>query len=76
MVSLGSVGIVVFALYMALLVAVAVVAARFGGVAGLPFISFAVASLIIVRFFAKKLRMMAGFTPFFLECAANAHATR
>ena len=37
-------------------------AARFGGVAILPFISFAVASLIIVRFFAKKLRMMAGFT--------------
>src|SRR5262249_39869639 len=37
-------------------------AARFGGVATLPFISFAVASLIIVRFFAKKLRMMAGFT--------------
>jgi Na+/proline symporter len=37
-------------------------AARFGGVAILPFISFAIASLIVVRFFAKKLRMMAGFT--------------
>jgi Na+/proline symporter len=37
-------------------------AARVGGVAILPFISFAVASLIVVRFFAKKLRMMAGFT--------------
>jgi sodium/proline symporter len=37
-------------------------AARFGGVAILPYISFAIASLIIVRFFAKKLRMMAGFT--------------
>ena len=37
-------------------------AARFGGVAILPFISFAVASLIIVRFLAKQLRMMAGFT--------------
>lgn len=37
-------------------------AARFGGVAVLPFISFSLASLIIVRFFAKKLRMMAGFT--------------
>jgi len=37
-------------------------AARFGGVAILPYISFAVASLIIVRFFAKKLRMMSGFT--------------
>lgn len=103
--SLGSVGIVVFALYMTLLVAIAFLAARyqrtsedfwvagrrfgiglmviaevasvlhggsvqggvalsarFGGVAALPFISFAVASLIIVRFFAKKLRMMAGFT--------------
>jgi Na+/proline symporter len=103
--SLGSVGIVVFALYMALLVGIGLVtaryqrtsedfwvagrrfgiglmviaevasvlhggsvqggvalAARFGGVAVLPFISFAVASLIIVRFFAKKLRMMAGFT--------------
>lgn len=37
-------------------------ASRFGGVAILPFISFAIASLIVVRFFAKKLRMMAGFT--------------
>jgi Na+/proline symporter len=37
-------------------------AARFGGVATLPYISFALASLIIVRFFAKKLRMMSGFT--------------
>src|ERR1700709_2274809 len=37
-------------------------AARFGGGAILPYISFAVASLIIVRFFAKKLRMMSGFT--------------
>src|SRR5713226_8819901 len=37
-------------------------AARFGGVAILPYISFALASLIIVRFFARKLRMMAGFT--------------
>lgn len=37
-------------------------AARFGGVAILPFISFALASLLIVRFMAKKLRMMAGFT--------------
>jgi Na+/proline symporter len=105
MLTLGSVGIVVFALYMTALVAIGIVAARyqrtsedfwvagrrfgigllvvaevasvlhggsvqggvalaarFGGVAILPFISFAVASLIIVRFFAKKLRMMAGFT--------------
>jgi Na+/proline symporter len=103
--TLGSIGIVVFSLYMALLVVIGFVAsryqrtsedfwvagrrfgiglmviaetasvlhggsvqggvalaARFGGVAVLPFISFAVASLIIVRFFAKKLRMMAGFT--------------
>jgi Na+/proline symporter len=103
--SLGSIGVVVFALYMSVLVVIGVVAARhqstaadfwvagrrfgiglmvvdevasvlhggsvqggvalaarFGGVAILPFISFAVASLIIVRFFAKKLRMMAGFT--------------
>jgi Na+/proline symporter len=103
--TLGGIGIVVFALYMALLVVIGIVAARhqrtsedfwvagrrfgigllviaevasvlhggsvqggvalaarFGGVAILPFISFAVASLIIVRFFAKKLRMMAGFT--------------
>jgi Na+/proline symporter len=37
-------------------------AARFGGVAVLPFVSFAVASLIIVRFFAMKLRRMAGCT--------------
>jgi Na+/proline symporter len=37
-------------------------AARFGGVAILPFISFAVASLIIVRFMAKGLRNMEGFT--------------
>jgi len=37
-------------------------ASRFGGVAILPFISFALASLLIVRFMAKKLRMMAGFT--------------
>ncbi len=37
-------------------------AARFGGVAILPFMSFAVASLIIVRFLAKQLRLMAGFT--------------
>lgn len=37
-------------------------AARVGGVATLPFISFAVASFIIVQFFAKKLRLMAGFT--------------
>jgi Na+/proline symporter len=37
-------------------------AARFGGVAALPFISFAFGSLIVVRFFAKKLRTMAGFT--------------
>lgn len=37
-------------------------AARFGGVAILPFISFAAASYVIVRFFAKKLRMMEGFT--------------
>jgi Na+/proline symporter len=105
MVTLGSIGVVVFALYMAVLVVIGAVAARhqrtsedfwvagrrfgivllvvaevasvlhggsvqggvaltarFGGVAGLPFISFAVASLIIVRFFARKLRMMAGFT--------------
>ena len=105
MVTLGGVGILVFALYMGLLVVIGVVAARyqrtsedfwvagrrfgiglmvvaelasvlhggsvqggvalaarFGGVATLPFISFALASLIIVRFFAKKLRMMAGFT--------------
>jgi len=103
--TLGSVGIVVFALYMTALVAIGIaaarqqrtsedfwvagrrfgiglmvvaevasvlhggsvqggvaLAARFGGVAILPFISFAVASFIIVRFFAKKLRMMAGFT--------------
>jgi Na+/proline symporter len=103
--TLGSVGLVVFAVYMTLLVVIGVVAARyqrtsedfwvagrrfgiglmviaevasvlhggsvqggvslaarFGGVAVLPFMSFAVASLIIVRFFAKKLRMMAGFT--------------
>ncbi len=105
MLTLGSVGLVVFAIYMTLLVVIGAVAARyqrtsedfwvagrrfgiglmviaevasvlhggsvqggvslaarFGGVAILPFISFAVASLIIVRFFAKKLRMMAGFT--------------
>ena len=37
-------------------------AARFGGPAILPFISFALASLLIVRFMAKKLRTMAGFT--------------
>ncbi|MFN8058286.1 MAG: sodium:solute symporter family protein [Vicinamibacterales bacterium] len=37
-------------------------ASRFGGVAILPFISFAVASLIIVRFMAKGLRNMEGFT--------------
>ncbi len=37
-------------------------AARFGGVAILPFVSFALASLIIVRFLAKQLRLMAGFT--------------
>jgi sodium/proline symporter len=103
--SLDSVGLVVFAIYMLILVVIGIVAARyqqtsedfwvagrrfgiglmviaevasvlhggsvqggvslaarFGGVAILPFISFAVASLIIVRFFAKKLRMMAGFT--------------
>jgi Na+/proline symporter len=103
--TLGGIGIIVFSLYMVLLVAIGIVAARyqrtsedfwvagrrfgigllvvaevasvlhggsvqggvalaarFGGVAILPFISFAVASLIIVRFFAKKLRMMAGFT--------------
>jgi sodium/proline symporter len=102
---LGSIGLVVFSVYMALLVVIGVVAARhqntsedfwvagrrfgiglmvvaemasvlhggsvqggvalaarFGGVAILPYISFALASLIIVRFFAKKLRMMAGFT--------------
>lgn len=101
----GSVGIVIFGLYMVVLLAIGVVAARyqrssedfwvagrrfgigllvvaemasvlhggsvqggvslaaqFGGVAILPFISFAVASLIIVRFFAKKLRAMAGYT--------------
>ena len=105
MLTLGSVGIIVFAIYMTMLMAIGVVAARqqrtsedfwvagrrfgigllviaemasvlhggsvqggvalaarFGGVAILPFISFAVASLIVVRFFAKKLRMMAGFT--------------
>jgi Na+/proline symporter len=103
--TLGTIGLTVFAIYMTLLVAIGVIAARhqrtsedfwvagrrfgiglmviaevasvlhggsvqggvalaarFGGVAILPFISFAVASLIIVRFFAKKLRMMAGFT--------------
>jgi sodium/proline symporter len=103
--TLGSIGLIVFAIYMTFLVAIGVIAARhqrtsedfwvagrrfgiglmviaevasvlhggsvqggvslaarFGGVAILPFISFAVASLIIVRFFAKKLRMMAGFT--------------
>jgi len=103
--TLGSVGVIVFAIYMTMLMAIGVVAARqqrtsedfwvagrrfgigllviaemasvlhggsvqggvalaarFGGVAILPFISFAVASLIVVRFFAKKLRMMAGFT--------------
>ena len=102
---LGSVGLVVFSVYMTLLVVIGLVAARyqntsedfwvagrrfgiglmvvaemasvlhggsvqggvalaarFGGVAILPYISFAIASLIIVRFFAKKLRMMAGFT--------------
>jgi Na+/proline symporter len=37
-------------------------AARFGGVAILPFISFALASLLIVRFLAKQLRLMAGYT--------------
>ncbi len=105
MAGLGSIGLVVFSAYMALLVAIGFVAARFqrtsedfwvagrrfgiglmvvaemasvlhggsvqggvalaarfGGVAILPYISFAVASLIIVRFFAKKLRMMSGFT--------------
>ncbi len=105
MLTIGSIGIVVFATYMALLVVIGAVAARyqrtsedfwvagrrfgiglmvvaevasvlhggsvqggvalaarFGGVAILPFISFAIASLIIVRCFAKKLRMMAGFT--------------
>src|SRR5919201_463588 len=105
MMTLGTGGIVIFAVYMALLVVIGVIAARyqrtsedfwvagrrfgiglmviaevasvlhggsvqggvalaarFGGVAILPFISFAVASLIIVRFFAKKLLMMAGFT--------------
>jgi Na+/proline symporter len=104
-IGLGSVGLVVFCVYMALLVLIGFVAARhqntsedfwvagrrfgvglmvvaemasvlhggsvqggvalaarFGGVAILPYISFALASLIIVRFFAKKLRMMAGFT--------------
>jgi Na+/proline symporter len=103
--TLGSTGLVVFAIYMAILVAIGFVAARyqrtsedfwvagrrfgigllviaevasvlhggtvqggvalaarFGGVAILPFISFALASLIIVRFMAKKLRMMAGYT--------------
>jgi Na+/proline symporter len=102
---LGSIGIVVFSIYMALLVVIGYIAsrhqntsedfwvagrrfgvgllvvaemasvlhggsvqggvalaARFGGVAILPYISFAIASLIVVRFFAKKLRMMAGFT--------------
>ena len=102
---LGSVGLIVFAIYMAMLVAIGFIAARFqktsedfwvagrrfgiglmvvaemasvlhggsvqggvalaarfGGVAILPYISFAIASLIIVRFFAKKLRMMSGFT--------------
>lgn len=105
MIGLGSVGLIVFSVYMALLVVIGFVAARhqntsedfwvagrrfgiglmvvaemasvlhggsvqggvalaarFGGVAILPYISFALASLIIVRFFAKKLRMMAGFT--------------
>ncbi len=105
MTGLGSVGLVVFSVYMALLIVIGFVAARhqntsedfwvagrrfgiglmvvaemasvlhggsvqggvalaarFGGVAILPYISFALASLIIVRFFAKKLRMMAGFT--------------
>lgn len=103
--NLGSIGLVIFSVYMALLVVIGFVAARhqntsedfwvagrrfgialmvvaemasvlhggsvqggvalaarFGGVAILPYISFALASLIIVRFFAKKLRMMAGFT--------------
>jgi Na+/proline symporter len=102
---LGSIGIVIFALYMMLMVVIGLVAAhyqrtsedfwvagrrfgvgllvvaelasvlhggsvqggvglaaRFGGVAALPFVSFAVASFIIVRFFARKLRLMAGFT--------------
>ncbi len=105
MTGLGSIGLIVFAIYMALLVAIGLIAARFqrtsedfwvagrrfgiglmvvaemasvlhggsvqggvalaarfGGVAILPYISFAIASLIIVRFFAKKLRMMSGFT--------------
>ncbi len=105
MTGLGSIGLVVFAVYMTLLVVIGLVAARyqntsedfwvagrrfgvgllvvaemasvlhggsvqggvalaarFGGVAILPYISFSVASLIIVRFFAKKLRMMAGYT--------------
>lgn len=105
MTGLGSIGLIVFAIYMAMLVAIGVIAARFqrtsedfwvagrrfgiglmvvaemasvlhggsvqggvalaarfGGVAILPYISFAIASLIIVRFFAKKLRMMSGFT--------------
>ena len=105
MTGLGSIGLVVFSVYMALLIVIGFVAARhqntsddfwvagrrfgiglmvvaemasvlhggsvqggvalaarFGGVAILPYISFALASLIIVRFFAKKLRMMAGFT--------------
>ncbi len=103
--AIGGVGLIVFALYMLMLVAIGLAAARHqrtsedfwvagrrfgvgllvvaemasllhggsiqggvalaaknGGVAVLPFISFAVASLIIVRFFAKKLRTMAGFT--------------
>ncbi|HTK29859.1 MAG TPA: sodium:solute symporter family protein [Vicinamibacterales bacterium] len=105
MAGLGSIGLVVFSIYMVLLVAIGVIAARyqrtsedfwvagrrfgiglmvvaemasvlhggsvqggvalaarFGGVAILPYISFALASLIIVRFFAMKLRMMSGFT--------------
>jgi sodium/proline symporter len=103
--ALGSSGLIVFSLYMALLIIIGIVASRFqrtsedfwvagrrfgvgllviaemasvlhggsvqggvalasrfGGVAILPYISFAVASAIIVRFFARKLRMMAGFT--------------
>lgn len=103
--TLGSTGLVIFALYMAVLVVIGIVAARyqrtsedfwvagrrfgvwllvvaelasvlhggtvqggvalaarFGGVAILPFMSFALASLLIVRFMARKLRMMAGFT--------------
>jgi Na+/proline symporter len=103
--TLGSTGLIIFTIYMATLVVIGIVAARyqrtsedfwvagrrfgvwllvvaelasvlhggtvqggvalaasFGGVAILPFISFALASLLIVRFMAKKLRMMAGFT--------------